>query len=122
MATIPHIRGNPETLDLSYGSGMTEDYAVRRVSFGDRYSQRAREGLNPVVQQWKLSWTKIPDADAETLRLFFRGLAGVDLIEWAPYGQDQMRPLKWTATGWQAQPSGYLVTDCSITLTQEFDL
>lgn len=122
MAAIPPLRGNPETLDLSYGSDMTEAYAVRRVQFGDGYAQRAKAGLNNVRQQWRLMWTGLPDADAETLRLFFRQLAGVGLVDWAPYNQPQNQPLKWTATGWSAKPSGFKVQDCSITLTQEFDL
>lgn len=122
MATIPFINGDPETLDLSFGTDMVEEYAVSRINYGDRYSQRARKGMNSVAQSWRLMWTRISDDDAEKLRLFFRGLAGVGIIEWAPYGQDQTRPLKWTGTGWSAKPSGYLVQDCSITLTQEFDL
>lgn len=128
MATIPLINndgtatGTPATLDLSYGTDMGQTYRVRRSSFGDGYSQRAAAGLNSKPQQWKLSWTRIKDADAEMLRRFFEGLAGVGIIEWAPYNQDQTKPLKWTANGWSARPSGTGIHDCSITLTQEFDL
>lgn len=122
MVAIPHINGDPETLDLSFGTDMAEDYQVKRLNYGDRYSQRANPGLNPIQQQWRLVWNGISDDDAEMLRLFFRGLAGTGIIDWAPYGQDQAAPLKWTAAGWAAKPSGFKVQDCSITLTQEFDL
>ncbi|MFL6864110.1 MAG: phage tail protein [Allosphingosinicella sp.] len=121
MAHIPPIHGeDPETLELSFGTDMSQEYQVDRLSYGDGYSQRARPGLNTTPQRWRLVWNKISDADAETLRLFFEGLAGVDLVEWTPYAQ--ATELKWTANGWSAKPSGFLVQDCSITLSQEFDL
>lgn len=123
MALIPAINGeDPETLDLSYGTDMAQDYRVRRVQFGDGVSQRSRPGLNSTPQQWRLVWNQISDADAETLRLFFEECAGVETIDWAPYNQDPEVLLKWTANGWSGKPNGYLKQDCSITLTQEFDL
>lgn len=121
MVTIPYINGDPETLDLSYGTSASQDYKVRRVEF-DGYSQRSRMGLNSTPQKWRLVWNGISDADAETLRAFFEGLGGVDVIEWSPYGQNQSVVLKWTANGWAAQPSGFMKQDCSITLSQEYDL
>lgn len=120
MTSIPFINGDPETLDLSYGSDMSQEYRVRRVDFGDGYSQRGRRGINNAPQVWRLVWNTIGDADAEVLRLFFEGLGGVGIIEWRPYGQPT--ELKWTATGWTSKPAGYLVQDCSVTLTQEYDL
>lgn len=121
MATIPSINGAPpDTLDLSYGTDMTQAYNIRRVDFGDGYSQRSKRGINNAPQQWRLQWNGISDADTEVLRLFFLGLAGVDIIDWQPY--NQATELKWTASGWSAKPAGHLIHDCGITLTQEFDL
>lgn len=119
-ATIPPLRGTAETVDLSYGTDLSQEYQVRRVNFGDQYSQRAQKGLNTKPQQWRMVWNRLPDADAETLRVFFEGLGGTGLITWTPY--NQTTPLQWTANSWSAKPSGYLMQDCSITLTQEFDL
>lgn len=120
MATIPLINGTPDTLDLSYGSDMSQDYRVRRVDFGDGYSQRSKRGINNAPQQWRLIWNGISDTDAEMLRVFFAGLGGVGVIEWEPY--NQATELKWTANGWAAAFAGFETQDCSITLTQEFDL
>lgn len=113
MTALPDI-------ELSYGTNMSEDYRVRRVDFGDGYSQRAQDGLNAQRQQWQLVWESIPDAQAEQLRVFFRQLGGTGIIEWTPFGQATQ--LKWTATGFTSKPSGTLISDVSVTLTQEFDL
>lgn len=119
MVAIPPINGeDPETLDLSYGTDMSQDYKVRRVQF-EGYAQRSTV-LNGTPQKWRLVWNGISDADAEMLRLFFEGLAGAAIIEWTPY--NQATELKWTANGWSAKPSGFLRQDCSITLSQEYDL
>lgn len=120
MAQIPFINGEQEALDLSYGTDMSQEYRVERIEFGEGYSQRGSKGLNSTPQRWRLVWSRISDADAELLRKFFEDLAGVGIIEWTPYGQEH--ELKWTANGWTAKPNGYLKQDCSITLSQEFDL
>lgn len=120
MATLPALSIGPTEENLAYGSGGTEEYRVRRVDFGDGYSQRGRKGKNSRRQQWRLQWTKISEADAEVLRDFFGDAGGVDVIEWTPVAQ--ATELKWTATGWTNDPSGPGLMDCSIVLTQEFDL
>jgi phage-related protein len=120
MAQIPLINGDPETLDLSYGTDMGQEYRVRRVDFGDGFAQRSLPGFNSKPQRWRLVWNGISDADAELLRLFFEEQGGVGIIEWTPYNQNV--ELKWTANSWSAKPSGFLKQDCSITLSQEFDL
>lgn len=113
MAAIPY-------LDLSYGTDMTQQMRVRRVQFGDGYSQRAEDGLNAQPQEWRLNWAAIPDATAEALRLFFKERGGVRIIDWTPFGQAVA--LKWTNGPFKSKPSGYGISDCSVTLTQEFDL
>lgn len=113
MANIPY-------LDLSYGTDMTQKSRVRRLEFGGSYSQRAREGLNATRQEWRLNWDAIPDETAEELRDFFDEKGGVDLITWQPFGQTKV--LKWTNGDFKIKPSGYGISDCSVSLTQEFDL
>lgn len=113
MVALPNIL-------LGYGTQMTQDYRRKRIQMGDGYSVRARDGLNSTPQQWQFTWDNIPKEDAEDLRVFFEELGGVDLIEWTPLDQDT--ELKWTATGFQMQPSSFGKRTCSVTLTQEFDL
>lgn len=106
-------------IDLSYGTDMSQAYRARRVDFDEGYAQRARRKNNG-PQQWRLVWDHIRDNQAETLRQFFEQLGGSGLLEWKPYGQ--AAALVWTADRWTARPSGFLIQDCSIVLTQEFDL
>lgn len=113
MVALPDI-------ELSYGTDMTEGYRVKRVSFGDGYSQRVSDGLNSKVQQWRLSYNGISNAEAETLRNFFRGLGGTGLIEWTPFNQSV--ELKWTANNFSCRPSSATTSDVTVTLQQEFDL
>lgn len=108
------------TTERSYGTDMTSKYKVNRVEFGDGMSQRKRPGLNSVKQRWRINYSGIDDSVAETLRQFFDGLAGVDIIEWTPHGQST--ELKWTATDFRSKPVGHNSVDCSVVLTQEFDL
>lgn len=107
-------------IEPSYGTDMTQDYRRKRIQLGDGYSVRARDGINSTAQQWRVVWERIKDQDAETLRLFFEGLAGVDVVDWTPFNQSG--ELKFTATGFRSQPTGYDNQTCSITLSQEFDL
>jgi phage-related protein len=113
MVALPDI-------ELGYGTQMAQDFRRKRISFGDGYSQRARDGLNNAPQVWTFTYDNIPDQQAEQLRLFFEALGGVDVIEWKPLGQATV--LKWTATNFQSQPSSWRKKTCSVTLTQEFDL
>jgi phage-related protein len=113
MVMIPY-------LELSFGTDFTQDPRVKRASFGDGYSQRKRDGINSTPQTWGLKWDNIPDATAETLRVFFAGLGGSDVLEWQPYGQPYL--LKWTATKFRGRPTGYQISSCSVQLDQEFDL
>lgn len=107
-------------LEMSYGTNMSESFRARRVNFGDGYSQRAKDGLNTAKQVWQLTWKNISDADAETLRVFFEGLGGVDIIDWQPYGQAVT--LKWTANEFKSTPTGAMIATCSVVLSQEYDL
>jgi phage-related protein len=113
MTALPNIL-------LSYGTEMTQEYRRKRIQMGDSYSVRARDGVNAEPQQWRLTWENVTHAQAEQLRLFFKALGGVDIVDWKPFNQDAT--LKWTATGFQSAPSTFGKSTCSVTLTQEFDL
>lgn len=112
MANLPF-------LDMSYGTDMSMDVRVKRVDLGDGYSQRALDGLNAARQQWRLVWDRIPDANAEVLRVFFRDL-GAGVVDWTPYNQPT--PLKFSASGFTSKPVAYIISTVSVTLLQEFDL
>jgi len=113
MATLPDI-------PLSYSTSLTDQVKVRRVDYGDGYSQRSTSNINSVREQWRLVWDGINTADMNTLRDFFRGLRGVDVLEWVPFGETES--LKFTAGDFSVTPVGYDAYNCNVAITQEFDL
>lgn len=104
----------------SYGTDMSEEPRIRKVQYGDGYSQRSNDGLNAVRQRWTVVWAGIKRTEAETLRLFFKGEKGTGIITWTPF--DQSEELKFTAGAFRSTPASANTTDCSVILTQEFDL
>lgn len=62
----------------------TETPKVLRANFGDGYSQRAQDGLNPNARVFTLTWTGFSDADIQTLKDGFRALGGWQSIDWTP--------------------------------------
>lgn len=110
----------PTNPPMTFGTDMDESPNVERVQFGDGYSQRDNPNINATSQTWNVQWQGISRADAEMLRLFFKGLRGTTLIEWTPFDQDEV--LKFRATGFRSRPSGANQANCSVRLIQEFDL
>lgn len=108
------------SIEKSYGTQMQQSYRRKRIQLGDGYSVRAVDGINSTPQAWKIMYDNVSKEEGEELRLFFEALKGVDIIEWQPYGQPDV--LKWTADGFTSQPSTFQKVNCTITLTQEFDL
>ncbi len=110
----------PQLPLLSYGTEMTQEYRRKRMQMGDGYSVRARDGLNSKPQMWKLVWQDVYNEDAEMLREFFADLGGVDLLRWQPFNQP--KSLIWSTAGFVSTPSSFGKSNCSVSLTQEFDL
>lgn len=113
MVALPNI-------ELSYGSDLSTEDRAKRIAFGDAYSQRGNEAINTNQQIWRLLWNDIPDADAETLRTFFEARKGTEIIDWTPIGQATQ--LKFTSSRFTSRPQGFDNNNCSVVLTQEFDL
>lgn len=109
-----------DTTPPSYGTDMSEEIRTKEVAFGDGYDQRSTKQVNASRQVWNVVWKGITHADAEALRVYFKGLNGVTVLSWTPFGQSA--PLKFTANGFKSNPAGYANSDCSVTLTQRYDL
>lgn len=104
---------------LSYGIDATEDINVEEINYGDNYSDSVTRGINPVRQVWNLVWEDITTLQKETLRNFFRNLAGVDYFTWTPTGQ--VVNLKWKSKQIKSKPTGADLWTVTVTARQVFD-
>ena len=113
MATFPAIVP-------SFASALQVDASVLEARFGDKYSQRAGNGNNPVSDTWSVIFENYNNTDIETIKTFLRTQAGVDAFDWIPPGEVASK--KWTCKSWTVTPSGYNVSTLRATFLQEFDL
>ncbi|RYZ44874.1 MAG: hypothetical protein EOO72_05240 [Myxococcaceae bacterium] len=80
-----------------YGAQADAVPRVRRAQFGDGYTQRSGDGLNPVLQRWALQFTGKSKADADALEAFLSAHAGIEAFEFVT------PDTAWVVTG---QPFG----------------
>ncbi|NRD64769.1 phage tail protein [Corallococcus exiguus] len=117
-----------------YGAQADSVPRVRKAQFGEGYTQRSMDGLNPVLRRWALQFSNLTKVDADALEAFLRARAGVEPFEfvtpdtpWAVTAQSfgvgngartqwlLQRPLSpevpdllVPATGWTAPPTVYV--------------
>lgn len=90
MATFPNY-------DPQYGASKTSQPAVRRIQFGDGYSQRLVFGLNQDPKEWSLEFNVTED-DADVIEAFLEARGGAESFDWTP--PDSNTPYKWICTEW----------------------
>ncbi|NNC01903.1 hypothetical protein HJC10_03415 [Corallococcus exiguus] len=114
-----------------YGAQADSVPRVRKAQFGEGYTQRSGDGLNPVLRRWALQFTNLTKVDADTLEAFLRARAGVEPFEFVtpdtawtvtvqPFGVGNGARTQWLlqrplspevpdllvpATGWMAPPT-----------------
>jgi phage-related protein len=109
----------PSTPKYDYGMRLSVKRNVKKVAFGDNYSQRTRDGLNSNKQEWQIKWTRITQAEAESLRTFFGGLDGVNHFTWTPEGQST--ELKFIEKSLTIQFRNFDQWDVTLNAEQVFD-
>jgi phage-related protein len=91
------------------------------AGFGDGYSQRAADGLNPLRQRYgSLQWDNLSQAEADAITGFFTARRGVEAFFWTPPDTGvtaKYRAVRWGRSRRTAQ--AFVVT---ASLVQEFDL
>ena len=90
MATFPSIAP-------TYGAQKTSQPAVRKVQFGDGYSQRLTFGLNQNPKSWSLTW-EVSEANADTIEDFLDARGGAESFDWTP--PDTATSYKWICGEW----------------------
>ena len=64
-----------------YGAQADSVPRVRKAQFGEGYTQRSGDGLNPVLRRWALQFSNLTKVDADGLESFLRARAGVEAFE-----------------------------------------
>lgn len=90
MATFPSIAP-------TYGAQKSSQPAVRKVQFGDGYSQRLTFGLNQNPKSWSLTW-EVSETNADTIEDFLDARGGTESFDWTP--PDTATSYKWICEQW----------------------
>lgn len=104
----------------SAGSALDEKPRVLETKFGDGYSQRSPDGLNPIAQSWSLRFTGCDDAKANLIITFFREHLAVYAFDWAPlWATATIRVLcsEWS----RSLPNEFGNSDITAKFTQVFE-
>ncbi len=108
-------------IELSDGSGPAKvKPRVTRYDFGDGYTQRVTNGLNPIKEEYSAMWSYLTPTDKETLKNFFVGLGGVTAFLFKPPLETEYK--KYTCTEWQFTPKAGNWFSGTATFVEELDL
>ena len=88
----------------STSTSLSEEPRVRRVAFGDGYEERAPDGLNPIAQEWDLSFNDVAVAGGNAIVAFFRAHQAVTAFDWWPKWAPG--PIKVVCTQWSRSLTG----------------
>lgn len=109
----------PTTIEPTYaGTSKSTKTRVRRMQFGDGYSQRAADGINTVTQEWSVEWVGTT-TQIDELEDFLYARGGVEDFDWTPKRESSAR--KFTCPEWGRT---YINNTDSLTakFVEEFDL
>lgn len=90
MATFPSYKP-------LYGASKSSAPAVRRVQFGDGYSQRLIYGLNQDPKEWTLEFN-VTETQADEIEAFLEARGGAEAFDWTP--PDSSTSYKWICSEW----------------------
>lgn len=105
---------------ISQASQGDRDYRVIEVKYGNGYSQRARDGVNSVVDAWSIEYANISYADLTTIYAAFDLAAGVDYFTWQAPGDTSTK--KWVVAKCSKAAMSGGVYSVTAELKQVFDL
>jgi phage-related protein len=108
-------------INIGEGSSRTKKPRVLTVQFGDGYSQRIPDGINPQEESWSLQFPGYTEAQIKTLVAFFDGLNGVGYFRWtAPFDSEEK---KWVQDGeYTVSPATHGAGSMSVKIKRVYDL
>jgi phage-related protein len=83
---------------------------VKRVSFGDGYTQESPDGLNTLLHTWNLTWNAVTYAERTTITDFLKAKGGYQSFYWldAQGTQHLVKAPTWTESN--IEPNIYKIT------------
>ncbi len=87
---------------IAFSPQFSEEPRSREVKFGDGYSLRSPDGLNPVSQKVTIPWRSRSLAEKEYLVTFLRSHLATYYFYWTPFGENQ--PRKWICKSYSWEP------------------
>jgi len=93
---------------------------VLRSVFGDGYTQRVGDGLNPIQESWNFVVKDITAAEKDTVVAFLKAKAGAEAFYWTPIGETV--PRQYTCAEWLPVPGEGELWSISASFVEEFDL
>lgn len=107
------------TFTPSYTTAVAFKPRVRIAEYGDGYSQRAVEGLNPISEVWELIFDIRQDSTTDDILLFLADHVGQAFM-WTPPGRGL--PIRVMCNEWQRTFTTNNLNGIRATFTQVFDL
>jgi phage-related protein len=112
----------PEGIQLPEFQGIQSKVSFRilETEFGDNYSQRAVDGINPRREEWALTWNMLPTVEKEVIVDFLDERAGWQAFYWTPPSKSTARI--FTCKEYTEVPMWVGFWKLTATFRQQFDL
>ena len=110
----------PLSTNISQASSAGTDFKTDEMQYGNGYTQRAKSGINNVVDKWSVAWENIVLSDVTTIVSALNAAGGVDYFTWTPPGESTAK--KFVVTDYARRASSGNVYSVTANLKQVFDL
>jgi phage-related protein len=89
-----------DVIGPSYPVERTSEPRVRRVQFGDGYTQETPDGINYKLWSWSLNWDALTEAETTEIDTFLSARNGLETFYWTdPLGtQYKVKCSSWTVS------------------------
>lgn len=102
-----------------YGAAVESAAKVRKVQFGDGYSQRSGDGINGVSQSWRLTF-RGSTAEMAAIAAFLKSKAGVSSFTFTP--ESTQLEGRYTCLSWSRTKEAKGIDSINATFEQVFEV
>lgn len=94
----------------SYPIDKQSEPRIKKVAFGDGYTQQAPDGLNSIMYTWSLNWEVLTTAEKNTIEAFIVSMGGYQTFQWVDPDSVTWKVKCPTWTTSAIQPGVYKIT------------